>query len=147
MQSTWETRDLPLLEAVAEGEAEDAFIVNEWLAERTGMSPTEVARGVDALLDAGYVRVGKLANALGEGTSSYYMDVRLSVRGRREVGMWPAEGGVELLLQVINARINTEDDPDAKGALAKLRDDLAGMPIAIATALLTDWMKRRTGLG
>ena len=80
IDDTWRSRELPILQAVAEGEQTGVDDTNtDWLLDRTGLTPGAVARGLGALLDGAYIDASDASTYGG----SYFMGVGLRERGRR----------------------------------------------------------------
>lgn len=145
MQSTWLTREVPLLEAIGEAESEDVLTSSEWLAGRTGLTLRETNIALKALLTA----IPPYIEAIDSGSAAGpdYLDVELAERGRRVVGAWPpADGGVEALLALITERLDETTDEEEKSKLAKLRDGVQSVGKDVGTALLTAWLKSVAGL-
>lgn len=145
VESTWLTREVPVLEAVAAAEEEGAEANGEWLSERTGLGGAATSKGVQALLRADPPYVTAIdASTFG---STYFMDVQLLERGRRTVGAWTnEEGGLDAFLDLLAERIDAEPDEAEKSRLTKLREAAQGLGKDVGTSLLTAWLKTVTGL-
>jgi hypothetical protein len=92
-QPTWTTRELPILEAIAELESsgQKALSVSQ-LAARTGLSEREATNGFEALVDADYVGHGSRARNM----FGWVVAVpRLREKGRRAIRQWPTHRGEE----------------------------------------------------
>lgn len=146
MALTWLTREVPILEAVALAETEAAHPDGDWIIERTGLSGEEVAFGIRALVDGGYLAATDLTGSLAD-RMTYYVDVQLRERGRRTVGTWPKEdGGLDVLLELLAERIEAEPDPEAKSKLTRLREAAQGIGKDVGTSLLSAYLKSVSGL-
>ena len=142
-RSTWQARDLPILEAVAAAEEADAAIDSDGLATATGLSETAVARGLAALMGGEYIS----GDDVGSQTTLFaLLDVRLRERGRRAVGQWPSEDPFDGLVAVLEARLAEETNTERKGKLHALLDALRGVGRDVAVAVLTDLVKQHVGV-
>jgi hypothetical protein len=85
---TWNHRDLPILQAIANGEEAGAPLRFDDVVRTTAFDPTVAETGLRALLDAG------LAAGLDATTFGGFdvLELRLTQRGRVAAGLWPAEG-------------------------------------------------------
>ena len=142
-RSTWQARELPILEAVAAAEEADAAIDSDGLATATGLSETAVARGLAALLDGDYISGDDESS---QTTPFALLDVRLRERGRRAVGQWPSEDPFDGLVAVLEARLAEETNAERKGKLGALLDALRGVGRDVAVAVLTDLVKQHMGV-
>lgn len=86
-EDLWTTIDLPVLKALAGHEATPLTI--EQVRDLVGLSPEEIPRSIQRLLESGYIH----ARATGSLAMSppYFDEIRLGERGLREVKQWPAE--------------------------------------------------------
>lgn len=116
--SLWESRELPILRAIAAADATGEDIDTGGVASATGLDPVQVGRGVDALIDAGYVS-GSDATSMGD-DASVYLDLRLRARGREALGTWdappkaaPAAGGQRIIEVLIASPSDTASYRDA----------------------------------
>jgi DNA-binding MarR family transcriptional regulator len=108
----WFRRDVRILEAVGQAEATGAKILNAVdLGASLKLEPDDVGRGVRALEDAGYIRVG--SRSVNE---VVFITPRLLERGRRELRLWPADG-FDALVAVLELRISQESQPDQRSKL------------------------------
>lgn len=142
-ESTWEAREIPILEAVAAAGGEP--LESDAIVEATGLEPSAVGYGVEALVDGQYL-TGK---DWGDMSSTFpeWGRLRLAERGRRAVGAWPREeGGLDVLLDLLAERIAATDDPDERSRLERFRDAAKDMGSQVGTSLLTAWLKSVAGL-
>jgi hypothetical protein len=116
MESTWEPRDLPVLDAIVryfdERDAADIPDV-ETFAKITGMDPDQVARAVRALSP----RFIKTQAALGG-----LMDVAImgiTDEAREKVGQWPTPEAVAD--RIVTALLEAADREPDEGKRTKLR--------------------------
>ena len=143
MTSTWNERELKILEAVARCEESDEINVGVAdLANRAALDPQTTARGVRALVDAGYM-TGADASTL-DGYD--LLAPRLLERGRRAIGQWPSEQTFEAFLQALDEQIVETEDPLERSRLEKLRAAAADVGKGVVGAVLTAIIKQQTGL-
>jgi hypothetical protein len=127
-------RDLepPSLATMSE-ELEDLDTVYTRLADQLcqeiGLSRHEVYRALWRLNQDGYL-VGK----------------RLSGHALRAIGAWPNENSYDAILRVLEETMEAEQDPEAKNRLRQFLGFLQGLGREVGTSLLTEWLKRTTGL-
>jgi DNA-binding IclR family transcriptional regulator len=140
--STWEAREQPLLEAIAEREG-DRQLSNHMLAEATGLEQRTVDIGLRALLDAEYIaahnRVAELC---------YLLDIRLLERGRRAVRQWPpsSEAAAEAFVNLVNVQIETASDSVERSKWVRLRDAVTGLGGEAIKQLSIAYLKQMGGL-
>ncbi len=118
--STWQTRELPILEAIARAEADDQDIDSGEVADATGLPSTTVTAGLRALLDADMLTGAKVNTFGGFGM----LMIRLRERGRRAVGQWPSGDAVADLVALIDARQTATTDPEERTKLRALASGL-----------------------
>ena len=119
--STWNERELPLLEAVYLGEeAGEEMLTTEDAARAAGIDPDVAVRAMRGLYESGYVtgHEGDLS-----APADSYTGLRLTERGRRTIDQWPP-GPAEALIEALNRKIATTTDPDARSALEQFRDSV-----------------------
>ena len=142
-RSTWQARELPILEAIAAAEEADAAIDSDGLATATGLPETAVCRGLAALMDGEYISGDDVSS---QTTPFALLDVRLRERGRRAVGQWPSEDPFDGLIAVLEARLAEETNTERKGKLGALLDAVRGVGRDVAVAVLTDLVKQHMGV-
>jgi DNA-binding MarR family transcriptional regulator len=120
--STWNEREIPILEAVWSAEEAGDRAATGDIAGATGIERDSVARGIASLIEAGYL-AGKDWSSLADRFPEYAL-LRLRERGRRAIGQWPPDVG-ESFLVALNRLIAAEEDPAERARLAKLRDAAA----------------------
>jgi DNA-binding transcriptional ArsR family regulator len=140
----WTLRELPVLDAIAQGEAEGVDMVNfQDLVTVLKMDPQAVARSLEALVDAGYVTLVDCSSMVGFDA----LDIRLMERGRRATGQWPSDDPFDALVQVIEARsVDSGTDELTRTKLRGLLDDLQDVGKATATAVLSAYLQRVVGI-
>jgi hypothetical protein len=140
MESTWEPRDLPVLEAVVryfDEHPQGVMLRCEEVAKLAGRDPAEVYRALK-ILEPTYVRL-----ALGLGSPS----VRgVTDQARRVVGQWPsAELWVEHLVQALREAAEREPDPERRGRLRALAEGLGGFARDVAVGVLSGGITQTMG--
>jgi hypothetical protein len=139
--STWQTREVPILEAIAELTVDTECVRHSGeLTSATGLTDEEVALGIERLAEAEYIEHGSRLIQTGGGRS--YVGVRLLERGLREVGMWPREGVGETFVTVVDERIASASDPEQRSRLTIFRDAALGVGQEVVAGLLTEAAKR-----
>jgi hypothetical protein len=138
-QPTWLTREVPILEAIAEIEAvPKASIWMNRLAEITRLSERDAGVGFLALVEDGFVTFG---TRTGSGENFLVVAPKLRGKGRRAVGQWPPDG-MDALARLLEERIASEPDEDKRSRLIRLRDALADLSQDVLRGVLTDWARR-----
>ncbi|MDQ3381579.1 MAG: hypothetical protein M3546_14905 [Actinomycetota bacterium] len=65
----------------------------------------------------------------------------VSPEGRRAVGTWPSADAVLAdLVAALREAADREPDPEKKGALRRLADEIAGIAHDVAVNVLTKWL-------
>jgi glycine cleavage system aminomethyltransferase T len=115
-EDTWQTEERPILEAGRDGE-----IAGQMLDSSTASA---AAAGLD---DEGggwcvqeLVREGYLRGVVGAGGTTYdtFIDLRLTEKGRRAVGQWPA-GTVDAFFAELERLVAHEKNPDQRRRLER----------------------------
>lgn len=142
---TWTSLELPILEAVLRLEGTGTPMRTQFIASEAGISDEhEAARGIAALVQAGYLE-GKPITAWGDPVPEYIIE-QPTERARRTTGQWPNEDPVGQLVRLLEDRIAEVDDPDQKSKLKAFRDAVLAMGQGLATSVLVELLKQRTGL-
>jgi hypothetical protein len=143
MESTWETRDLPVLDAIVRYYDEDDSAVIpdvQTFAEITGMDPGQVARAVRALSPR-FIKTGPSMGGL--------MDVAImgiTDEARQVVGQWPSpEVWVERLVQALREAAEREPDPEKKGRLRAMAEGLGGFARDVAVGVMSGGITQSMG--
>jgi hypothetical protein len=130
IDDTWRSRELPILQAVAEGEQTGVDdITTEWLLDRTGLTPDAVARGLGALLDGTYIDATDASTYAG----SYFMGVGLRERGRRTTGTWPPDDAYQALIQLLEQRIADSSTDEERSRWTRLLNGMKGLARDVGT--------------
>ena len=143
MESTWETRDLPVLDAIVRYYDEDdsAQIPDvQTFAEITGMDPSQVARAVRALSPR-FIKTGPSMGGL--------MDVAImgvTDEARQVVGQWPSpEVWVDRLAEALREAAEREPDPERRGRLRAMAEGLGGFARDVAVGVLSGGITQSMG--
>jgi hypothetical protein len=135
MESTWEPRDLPVLDAIVRYfDEEDSAVIPDvgTFAEITGMDPGQVGRAVRALSPRFVKTLGGLQGL----TEVPIMGV--TDEARQVVGQWPSpEVWVERLVQALREAAEREPDPEKKGRLRAMAEGLGGFARDVAVGVLS----------
>ena len=137
MESTWESRDLPVLAAIV-----------EWMEENTpgampSMSDLADKTGVDAMtcwkacraMDGVYV---DLREVMAGGQPEPHRVVAISAEARRLVGQWPSPVDyLDRLRVALEQRAADMDDPEQRGRLRKAAEYLGSMSREVAVGVAT----------
>lgn len=130
--STWEQRDLPILEAIAQLEGRRPSAAD--VAEAAGISFELTSQSLVSLLEAGYVAAGVNKGAWQSG-QRFIRDLRLLERGKRATGVWPSDES-QALMAALNRLIAAESDETKRGRLARLRDSLQDISNDVIAGLI-----------
>lgn len=141
---TWEQRELPILESVAQIEVEGRMYRTDTgtIADMVGIDRRTTGIALRSLLLAGYIEGASEDDAGGSvGVSA----PRLLERGRRAVGQWPQDNAFDDLLALLEARIE-EAEPERRGKLVKARDGLLTLGRDVGVEVLGAFLTGRAGL-
>jgi hypothetical protein len=136
MESTWESRDLPVLDAVVrffEKEYDGVLPSAQTFAGRLGMDPVQVAKAVGALSPT-YLAISP---SMGGPES-------LSIEGvtdeaRRKVGQWPTpENLVDRLAQGLLDAADQEPDEQKKSRLRSIAEGLRGFARDVTVGVISN---------
>ena len=138
MESTWESRDLPVLEAIVA------------ICDETGSSASKQAVAERTGLDEGTVRLSFFALAaeqpplfrIGNPSSLAVRDINYATdptgHARRIVGAWPTpESLAERIVAALNEAAEEEADDEIKGRLKRGAEALSGVGKGVLTGVLT----------
>jgi hypothetical protein len=143
MESTWETRDLPVLDAIVRYfDEEDSSEIPDvgTFARITGMDPVQVGRAVRALSP----RFIKTAPGLGSLTEVGIMGV--TDEARQAVGQWPSpEVWVDRLVEALREAAEREPDPERRGRLRAMAEGLGGFARDVAVGVLSGGITQSMG--
>ena len=138
MESTWESRDLPVLDAIVWyfDESDEPFLAGipteEAFAEITGLDVGEVRRSVRALRRSYLVvRDG--------GLGAETMILGVTDAAREKVGQWPsAEGIVDRLVQGLLDAADAEPDEKKRSRLRVVAEGLRGFARDVAVGVISN---------
>lgn len=117
VEYTWETRELPILEAVAAAEerGEDPALAARTAVE--GLSDDLYGLTIANLAQGDYLDAHLRQSA--DGTIGVAMVVRLKPNGKRAVRQWPSGDLGEALMGAIQRAIEAEADPERTSRLRR----------------------------
>jgi hypothetical protein len=140
MESTWEQRDLPVLDAIVRYyDEDDSAVIPDvgTFAEITGMDPGQVARAVRALSP----RFIKTQATLGGLMEVGIMGV--TDEARQAVGQWPSPA--VWVVQALREAAEREPDPEKKGRLRAMAEGLGGFARDVAVGVLSGGITQSMG--
>jgi hypothetical protein len=142
IESTWATRELPVLAAALRrldsGERGSIRQLAEIGAE-TGIPPRQLLNGLAALesADPPYLEVEYGGGWSDENYGGGYVSA-ISERARRELGSWPSANELlDQLVGALSAAADAESEPERKSRLRGAADALAGMARDIAVNVIS----------
>jgi hypothetical protein len=146
--STWETRERPILEAVASAEAAagEAITNLDELAAATGLDRQVVLLGTRALREAAFLDAIAAGADFGAEAHDDFLEIRLLERGRRATQQWPAEDSAAALLELLEQRIAGATDEEEKSRWERLYGAAKSLGGAALKELMIAYIKSRTGL-
>lgn len=143
MEDTWASRDLPVLEAVADridrlfrpgGGYPEAWQI----ADSTGMEILDVVTALNAL-NGTYIKLRTEVT-----TPSKWHITDVTPAARRAVGQWPTGASlVERLASGISQAAEQEQDPEQKRRLRSVARELGGAAKAIAINVASEMLEHR----
>ena len=142
-QSTWEYRELAILEAVAQTDIDgpSAMSYGE-LREVLDISERDLFLGIRALYEGGYIQADFHPN----GPTEIY-GIELRERGRRAVGQWPSDDDAYgNLLQLLEERAAAEPDPDRKSRFLRVINVLEDVGANTVGGVLATLIQRAGGM-
>jgi hypothetical protein len=143
MESTWEQRALPVLDAIVRyfDEHDGPEIPDvETFAKLTGVDAGQVGRAVRALSP----RFIKTQASLG-GLMEVPI-VGVTDEARQAVGQWPSPVvWVERLVQALREAAEREPDPERRGRLCALAEGLGGFARDVAVGVLSGGITQTMG--
>lgn len=144
MDSTWVSRDLPVLNAMVKylDDAAGASMPElRDIAEITELEVVEVGKAALALESDGLVELGKTSG--GHGT--WYVR-RVAGEARRLVGQWPsAEQFVDEVAQRLQAAADEEPDPERRGRLRELASSAGDVARSVFVDVTASVISRQMG--
>ena len=140
----WETRDRPVLLAIARRLSEKPSTFDARELEIEGLTAEQVVQAADALIPT-YVH-GKSHRSWQTGPFAVAINA-LTDQARREVGLWPqGDTAVEALLDALRQAEDLANDPDDKTALRKAGGQLASVSRNVLADLTTAFIRSQTGI-
>lgn len=137
MESTWETREIPVLTATVDlfEEAGNIMPVTvQEIAARSQLEPADVFNSLMAMKDV-YVEVRLV---LAGGNPNPHMVTRVSSEARRLVGQWPTpEALTDRVIAELTAAANAEPDPEKKSSLRVFADAAASVGRDVLVNVMT----------
>jgi hypothetical protein len=146
MESTWEPRDLPVLEAIVryfeERDPMDPRFPNvATFAEITGRPVEDIYRAVDKLKPT-YLSI----DTWGTDDLGALEITGVTDQALRVVGQWPSpEVWVERLVQALGEAAEREPDPEKKGRLRAMAEGLGGFARDVAVGVLSGGITQSMG--
>jgi hypothetical protein len=141
MDSTWEGRDLPVLDAVVRlfDEDVDAMPDVAQIAKLTGREPAEVHRALRAL-EGVFIRVPEMS--VGASAEDYYVD-GVTPLARQAVGQWPSpELWADRIISGLQEAAEREQDPARRSRLRATAEGLAGFGRDVLVGVLSGGITR-----
>ena len=143
MESTWASRDLPVLDAAVRLLEDDSAVRAEEIVTETGFDLEAVAQALDALYGEFIVDLVKPAGGAGS-----WRFTRVTASARRVVGQWPtAENLAERLAAAFGEAADDERDPERKSRLRQIASFLAETGKDVAAEVLAKVILRPAGMG
>lgn len=141
---TWEQREVPLLEVIAEDEEKGSTsaLASEEVGRRAGLDPRLAEVGLRGLHRAGYIRGIDVASHDGWGL----IDITLEERGRRAVGQWPSENAYEEFLQLLDDRLARTEDEEERSRLRQFRAAASDVGRGVISSVIVELGKRMAGM-
>jgi hypothetical protein len=144
MESTWETRDLSVLDAAVryldEHPAQPGPTVAD-IAQQTGLKAEEVFRAVRAL-DGPYLDL-----RIRFGSPSPVRVLRVTDEARRAVGQWPSpDVWADRIVQALQEAADREPDQEKRSRLRATAEGLAGFGRDVLVGVLSGGITRGMGL-
>jgi hypothetical protein len=138
LESTWASRELPILRAALRRlDAGADYADLEEIRQEVGLSGEQLLAGLRALesADPPYLEF-EMAMGWSEEQASGSVDA-VSERARRELGTWPsAESLVEALAAAYAQAAEAEQEPEEKRRLRAVADGLRGAVRDVAVAVI-----------
>lgn len=139
--STWETEELWLLEAIRNMEVVEPGrppYLQEAVAG-TGLDMVRAYRAVVSLVQDEYLRAEHI-----DPSSAY--GITLTPRGRRAIGQWPSGDAYSDLMLLLEQRIAITSDPVDRDRLQRLQDAIGDVGKSVTGAVLAALIQRNMNL-
>jgi hypothetical protein len=144
VESSWESRDLPVLDAVVRylDEHVDAMPDVAQIAAITGRGAAEVHRALRAM-EGRFIEVDDRS---ADGHPDFYFVVRVTAEARQAVGQWPSpDVWVDRLVQALREAAEQESDPEKKTRLRAMAEGLGGFARDVAVGVLSGGITQSMG--
>lgn len=143
MESTWESRDLPVLEAAVRSFEEAGRHVTAWnLASETGLTADQVQKALRALVaaDPPYFAEHDIR-------ANHHVSVSAPTeRARRTGGAWPsAESMADRVVEALEDAATRGEDPERRGWLKKTATYLGSAGRDLAVEIGASTISRQVG--
>jgi hypothetical protein len=143
MEETWNSRDLPVLDAVVSllDESPSGLLLGRAVAERTALDDRIVESALHALSPT-YVILGRQMAA--EGGLDLQVIDGVTAEARRAVGQWPtAESLIDQLVAGLKRAAEQEKNPEQKKRLGEIARGLGGAAKSIAIDIIAQLIERK----
>jgi hypothetical protein len=137
VRSTWQSRDLPVLNAIVEaiGEQLGAQIRPPEIAERTGLELADVEKALAALWLADPAYLDGFAP---EEAVYPVLVTAVTERALRETEQWPSGTGiVDALVEAFQREADMELEPERKSRLLSIVNGLSGFARDVAVGVVS----------
>ncbi len=146
MESTWTTRELPVLEATVAllEQIPERIVTVLGISQRSGIHRWDVYASLQAM-DGEYVELVKKTT---DRDPSPHQVARVFPEARRLVGQWPsAESLAEQVLRALAEAAQSEPDTQKRSRLTDLTAELREMGMGVLTDVLAKFAAHTVGLG
>ncbi len=140
----WSDRVLPILEAIKAHEGDDMLDLHTLVGE-TGLTAEAIDVELKRLIRSGYVG-GEYKELWGGPLASMLMQPMLTERGSRCVGLWPSDDPYELLMNLLDERIDEEQDEEELSRLQRLKRTVADVGKGTVAGVLVELAKAGAGM-
>jgi hypothetical protein len=144
VDSTWEGRDLPVLDAVVRLFDEDVDAIPDvaQIANITRRDPAEIHRALRAL-EGVFIQVPEMS--VGASAENYLVE-GVTPLARRAVGQWPSpDVWVDRLVQALHEAAERESDPERKTRLRAMAEGLGGFARDVAVGVISGGITQGMG--
>lgn len=142
VEDTWQNIALPILEYIHNNGGTLRILRVSDISEALGIDPLVVAEEIERLADAKYLTVNLKKLLTGGNPGPWFLSpATLAEKGLRVVGAWPAEGSYDLLLQLLDRKIDAESDKSARTRLEKLRHSVTEVGKTTIAGLIVEMAK------
>jgi DNA-binding transcriptional ArsR family regulator len=141
---TWTDREQWMLEAIRDGEEAGEEVTLALLMDSLDLDERLVKLTLRRLYEAGYVKASIMTAWQSEMVTA--REIKLLERGLRQVAVWPSEDPYAALVDLLEAQLEAETEPEKRSKLQAL---LAGVTTAgreVVVSLGMAWMRQQMGL-